>query len=260
MLRGIINFAFGNFVNPLFGSSIQLNPLNTVLYSAILAGSAVLIASRIRKSGFSLERKFFLSSTPLLVLIGFILGISATTTELMTLKSPYRFILAGFLAGGILAASLEISKRDLADLHTVLFGLPIPGILLLLIISTPKTQILLSLGSIVTSWSVIGYLMLRSAPPELIKIQFLYPIFAHYLDASTSFIAIYEGAREKMFLGRALVDVFGPGGIFVLKTIIIVPLTYYIFRNLEGEERTYSLYLITALGVVLSARNFLGLS
>jgi uncharacterized membrane protein len=258
MLRGIINFAVENFVSPLFGSSVQLNPLNTVIYSGVIAGAAVLLISRIKESGFNLKRKFFLSSTPLLILTGFTLGMSNTSTELLIFEAPYSFILAGFLAAGILAVSLEIYRRDLAELHTVLFTLPLPGILLFLLVSTPATETLLALVSLVTFWSLTGYVIMRVTASDLMKVEFVYPVFAHYLDASTSYIAISEGAREKMFLGRIFVDVIGPGGIFVLKTLIIVPLTYYIFRNFEGEERIYPLYLITALGVVLSTRNFIG--
>ncbi|MFB6215622.1 MAG: DUF63 family protein, partial [Candidatus Aenigmatarchaeota archaeon] len=93
---------------------------------------------------------------------------------------------------------------------------------------------------------------------EFMEMEFVFPLFAHYLDASTSYIAISQGAREKMFLGRFFVNNFGPGGIFVLKTLVIVPLTYYIFRSVEGEERIYLLYFVSALGLVLSARNFVG--
>jgi uncharacterized membrane protein len=258
MLRGIINFIQENFVLTLFGNSIQLDLLNTVLYSVILAGLAVLLTSRMKRSDFSLERKFFLSSTPLLILIGFILGISNTSNELLLFESPYSFILAGFLAAGILSVSIEISKRDLAELHTTLFTLPLPGILLFLLVSTPETETSVTLISLVCLWSLIGYAILRVTASDLTDLEFVYPVFAHYLDASTSYIAISEGASEKMFLGRIFVDAFGPGGIFALKTLIIVPLTYYIFRNFEGEERIYPLYLITALGVVLATRNFIG--
>jgi uncharacterized membrane protein len=257
MLRGIINFILENFVHPLFGNSVQLNPLNTVLYSAMLAGIAVIIVSKIKESGFSVDRRFFLSSTPLMVLTGFILGLSSTSASLWILKSPYSFIMAGSIAAAILATSFEISKRDIANLHSIVFILPLPGILLLFLISTPKAPALLTLASIVSVWNLVGYAVLRTLTSELMKIEFVYPIFAHYLDASTSFIAISSGAREKMYLGSFFVEQFGSGGIFVLKTLVIVPLTYYIFRNVDGEEKIYLLYLITALGIVLSARNLL---
>jgi uncharacterized membrane protein len=257
MLRGIINFIQENFVLPLFGNSIQLNPLNTVFYSALLAGTAVLLISRIRESDFSINRKFFISSTPILILTGFIIGFS-TASDLALLESPYSFLIAGLTAGLIITASIELPKRNLVEFHRVLFSLPLPGILLFLLVSTPKMGEMLTLSSIVVIWSLAGYTALKLSPPEFMKIEFVYPLFTHYLDASTSFIAINGGAREKMFIGRVFVDSFGPGGIFVLKSLIIVPLVYYIFQEIDGEERLYLLYFIGALGLVLSAGNVLG--
>lgn len=260
MLRGIINFALEKLVHPIFGNSLQLNPLNVVLYSAILAGVAIMLISRIEKSDFSMDKKFFLSSTPLLVLTGFLLGLSNTAQEFLILETPYRFFLIGVVAAVVLAASLELSRRGIAGFHGVLSILPLPGILILTLLTTPGFWNSLILSAVVLTWSSIGYMLLDGFLPELKRLEFVYPVFSHYLDASTSFVALSSGAREKMFLGRFFVELFGPSGIFVLKTLIIVPLTYYIFRRFEGEERLYLLYFITALGMVLSARNFFGLS
>lgn len=261
MLRGIINFALEKLYHPLFGSSIHLNPLNTLLYSALLVLSTMLLISWINESDFSIDRNFFLSSTPLMVLIGSLLGLSSSgSTGLMAFRSPYIYFLATLSAASIVATSLELEKRDIFSLNSSIFSLSLAGVVVITAISMPDLRNFIELVLIAFSWSIPGYILLSRLAPELSKLEFFYPIFAHYLDATTTFVSVGSGLREKMFVGKYFINIFGPAGIFVLKTLVILPLVYYLFKNLEGDEKLYYLYFITALGVVISSRNLFLLS
>jgi uncharacterized membrane protein len=50
---------------------------------------------------------------------------------------------------------------------------------------------------------------------------------------------------------------FGPEGMFLMKTLIIIPAVYYINREIEGEEKNYYLFLVALLGLALGTRNIL---
>ncbi|MFQ3275124.1 MAG: putative membrane protein, partial [Candidatus Nanohaloarchaea archaeon] len=63
---------------------------------------------------------------------------------------------------------------------------------------------------------------------------------------------------EKHVLARLFIDIFGSlGGMFLMKTIIIVPAVYYIIQNVDGDEKMYYLFLISVLGFAIGTRNIL---
>lgn len=257
MSRGIINFVSENLLQPLLGNSISLNPINTLIYSAFIAVLATFLISRIRNSDFEITERFFITSTPLMILTGLISGTNLGNNTIP--NSPiYSILIATTIASAIFYISLELDKRGYIDFNKTLILIPALGTLVL-IFHLRLSHEMVELLKLVALWSSAGYLFLRFQSRGFFKVEFAYPIFAHFLDASTTFLAINSGAREKVFLGRFFIEIFGPIGIFILKTVVIIPLTYYLFAKSEAKENLYYLYFITVLGMVLSARNFAGL-
>ncbi|MFB6215621.1 MAG: hypothetical protein ABEJ72_01430, partial [Candidatus Aenigmatarchaeota archaeon] len=68
---------------------------------------------------------------------------------------------AGITGVTIFIVSIELSRRNLANFHRVLFFLPVPGIALSLLVSTPEVSSVLALSSIVAFWSIAGYIVLK---------------------------------------------------------------------------------------------------
>ncbi|PSH02212.1 MAG: hypothetical protein BRC26_01710, partial [Nanohaloarchaea archaeon QH_8_44_6] len=63
---------------------------------------------------------------------------------------------------------------------------------------------------------------------------------------------------EKHVLARFFIDTFGSlKGMFLMKTLVIVPAVYYILKNVEGDEKMYYLFLISVLGIAIATRNLL---
>lgn len=90
-----------------------------------------------------------------------------------------------------------------------------------------------------------------------IPLTLLFPIAGHLLDASTTFSATSLGSSEKHWFASKFIETLGPFGIFVFKAVTIIPISVYLYRNLEGDERTYFLYVIGVIGVALAFRNIL---
>jgi uncharacterized membrane protein len=87
------------------------------------------------------------------------------------------------------------------------------------------------------------------------NLLYLFPVFTHLLDASSTFIALQEGLVESQFLAQKFLSALGPLGIFVMKFSIIVPISLYLNNRVERKYYREVLFLIGLYGLVLGFRN-----
>lgn len=89
---------------------------------------------------------------------------------------------------------------------------------------------------------------------------YLFPILSHFFDAASTVKALENGLNESQPLARAFIEAFGPNGIFVMKALVFIPMSYYISKEVEGEISRDLLYMIGIYGLILGLRNLFLLS
>lgn len=78
-------------------------------------------------------------------------------------------------------------------------------------------------------------------------------LFSHFLDASSTRIALRKGLRESRVLANLFLEIFGVYGIFLMKALIFIPITYYILEKNYAKEL---IFLLSIYGLVLGLRNY----
>ena len=260
MLDPVKNFLFEKFWLPILDESVYYNPYNTAVY-AILFGLLIIYVVRpaIKKIDIEVDKNFVLGFTPFIVFGGALRtlkDIDAVNT--IFLETPFIYLLLFGTGLSLLYTSKKLEQRTEVSYHRILAA---SGVILT-VLTLPLFQIrqplamILFLG-ITTLWITVGYLSLRYVKPEFMRWDFTLPVSAHYLDATSTLTALQFGADEKHVLGRIFIDIFGNGGMFILKSLVIIPVVVYIVRNFEGEEKTFYIFIITLLGLGIATRNIL---
>lgn len=85
----------------------------------------------------------------------------------------------------------------------------------------------------------------------------LFPVWAHFVDASSTVIALENSLTESRILASFFIDVFGPYGIFLMKSMVIIPITFFAVENLEEKYSLLAVYIVTSMGLILGVRNIL---
>lgn len=260
MIEHVKNFLFTKFWLPIIDESVYYNPYNTVVL-AILFGLIILyvIKPLIDRMDIKVDKNFVLGFSPFIVFGGLLRTLKdVDAINSILLETP--FIYLNLFAAGLilLYLSKNLEKRLEIKYHKFLMA---SGALLSLVI-LPFFQVkeplaLLLFTGMVFLWSVPGYLFLKYKKKEFFTWEFILPVAAHYLDATSTFVALEFGADEKHVLGRIFIEIFGSAGMFILKSLVIIPVVAYIIRNFEGEEKMFYIFVITLLGLGIATRNII---
>lgn len=259
MFPDVKNFILEKFWLPLLQEAPAYNIYNTAFYALIFAAVTVyIIRPTIEKLDIEIDRKFFTALTPWIVLTGALSALNQLGRETIFLEAPILFagltttLMITMYAGKKLEASKNIGY-DKTLLTTGLIFLAGSTFLY----SLENFQAL-NLSIIITLlWLVPGLSALKVFRPDLISFSFAMPVGAHFLDATSTFVALRFGASEQHLVARYFIEIFGPGGVFLLKTIAVIPIVLIIDIELEEDEKMFYLFVITALGLGIASRNFL---
>lgn len=101
---------------------------------------------------------------------------------------------------------------------------------------------------------IIELTLVKLLKDELFEWRFLAPTLLHFLDASTTVVALKSGAQELNILVNLSNQVLGVYSIFAVKTIFIVPITVYLIRE-ETEYRDLALIVIALMGLAIGTSN-----
>ncbi|MFT4892267.1 MAG: putative membrane protein [Candidatus Nanohaloarchaea archaeon] len=256
------SFLLEKFWTPIVNESVFYNPFNTAVYSAVFALAAAYIGyPTIKKLNIDLDREFFIGVAPFVFLGGSIRSLKDINAfDTILLETPFiYFLMFGLVVGAIIFSKKVGEKTDLKYYQT----LSSVGLILLLgslsFYSINNFSGFIMILTVMGLTSIAGYSILKLVRPELLKPQFYIPVFSHYFDAGVTGVALmFPGTAEKHVLARFFIDIFGSlSGMFIMKTLIIVPAVYYIIRNVEGDEKMYYLFLISVLGFAIGTRNIL---
>lgn len=269
LFPGIKSFLVEKFWLPLTDESVYYNPFNTVVYAIGFAAAAVYIGRpMLERFDIEVDRGFALGLAPFIFLGGAVRVLEdKALVNTMLLKTPFIYALMFGLVAAILAASKLMESRFEVPYYRTLSvsGLFILSPLLVFYMTRLNplaTEAFLMAGAIEGALVLVIHFGLKQFRPELATPAFEIPVMAHYWDAATSFTALTlsSAAAEEHVLAGFFIDQIGPSGIFLAKTMVIVPAVYLVYDGFDGEERNYYLLLVGLLGLALGTRNILSLT
>ena len=212
---------------------------STSLYLiALIALSFYLSQQLLDRTGFKLGKNFLISTTfyafPLAALSAFLpLQIGATAGVLIMFLSI------------ILCKKLD--QQGIVDKSKSYL---VTGIFLALMV-LPFLNFDASLISLAGFAPFLALALLLSKSMEG---NILYAFLGQYFDGITSYFILSSNGSEINVLGSLFVEVFGPSGILVMKTVLVAPATYYIFLN-TSEKKTFYMFLIGFIGLAVGLAN-----
>lgn len=262
LFRGVKSFLVEKFWLPITDESVYYNPFNTAVYSVLFAAAAAYIGfPALKKLEIELDREFFTGIAPFVFLGGSVRSLKdVDALNTILLETPFIYLLMFSIIIVSIIASRKAAEVTGQAYHRFLLG---TGSLLLLatlpFYSINNTQGFLMILGTTLSWMLLLYGALKAFKPELLEPDFYLPVAAHYMDASVTSVALlFPGTAEKHVLARFFIDLLGPfGGMFLMKSLVIVPAVYYIRKDGEGEKKRYYLFLVAVLGFAIATRNML---
>lgn len=259
VFSGVKRFLLENFWYPAQGEAAGYNIFNTSVYAMLFAlGAAYIGYPLLKRLDIGLDREFFLSITPYIFLGSTIRVLEdLRIVDSFLLVTPFIYVWMFLFTVSLLAVSRYLYGEDYFRPFGTTGLMALLPVLLLYDITAWMP--LVQTAGLFLAASVTLYLVTKKFRPRLANYSFLVPIAAHYWDASTSVVALSYGATEKHVLAQFFIDNLGPSGMFVMKTLIIIPATYYIVEETEGERKRYYLFLVALLGIALGTRNILSL-
>jgi uncharacterized membrane protein len=262
MLSGVKSFLVEKFWTPIVNESVYYNPFNTTVYALLFGFAALYVVYPVsKKLGVNFNREFFIGITPYIFLVGALRSLKdVNTVNTILLETPFIYFVMFFFTVIALFGSKKFAEIQKLKYHKVFFGLG--GIALLFALSLydfSNYGVLVYFAAIMMGWIIPFSLILKLFKKKLASYSFTVPIAAHYFDASTTVTSLAYGGAEKHVLAQFFINNFGPLGMFIMKTIVIIPIVYYINQNIDGEERNYYLFLIALLGLALGTRNLTSL-
>jgi len=234
------------------------SPQITLFLGVLLVMGTWLVYNYFKKLKLDIDKKFLISVIPWIVLIAIVRvlvdanvypDIFITTTPGIAL-----FFLAIMLPLFYITKKLE-EKTGFEYWKSMIFFS-----MLLIIMHLPYLKIRNPEGGlmILGTWSIILTIMyffskLIKKIPELP----FWAIATHFLDASATFVSIqFFGYGEKHFLPELLINMTGPWIMFVLKTIVIIPVLYIIWKYSEDKTlRNFLTIVVLVLGLAPGIRD-----
>ncbi len=261
MFSEVKNFILEAFYIPLLPGTEPYNVYNTLLYALAFAGITVyLLIPALEKLELEKDINFYLSFTPWIMAAGAVSAIHELQIIDTALFSSPLIGLGLIVSLIVLLRALEKTSVEsrINPLKLIMLSGFTVFIPLLLLFDFQNLEALGPLVSLTVIWAIPGILILRMLKPELLTWGFISPIAAHYLDATSTVVALSLGGTEQQLVAARLIDVLGPYAIFILKTVVIIPVVYLIELKINDEkEKLFYFFIIAALGLGITVRNVL---
>ncbi len=263
MLAGIKRFLYEYYWLPIIDESVYYNPVNTITYALLFAALTIyFIPWFFEKLDLEFDRDLVTALTPYIFLGGVTRSLKdGGYVDTILLETPIIYILLIGFALSMLTVGKKI-EENFEDLrYSYITGAAAVMVIFLeLFLMNYSTLSGLSWFTIITTLSLgIVYAILKAIKSEMNRTTDLIPIYAHFWDASSTFVVLNYGGAEKHVLADYFIQLMGPKGMFIMKGLVIFPAVLYINKEFEGEERNYYLFLIALLGFALGTRNILSL-
>lgn len=188
------------------------------------------------RRNIELDRRLFAATTL------YALPVAALAATLGALKGG----LAGIL---FMAASLELSGRaHNFDRLSVYGTIGVIAAIISLLFANPNLLL-------TTSAVILPFAGAATVLASRFNTTLLFAVVGQYFDAASSFAVLSRGGSELHVLGGWFVEQFGPQGIFVLKTLVVLPAVLYLYSEAEPDRKTYYMFLIGFLGLTIGLSN-----
>lgn len=262
MVYGVKSFLLEKFWTPIVNESVYYNPFNTTVYALLFGLAALYLVYPVSKRiGIKFDREFFLGITPYIFLGGLARSLKdVNVVNTILLETPFIYFLMFFFTLAALLLSRRLGEYLGFDYHKLFGGIGLTILLVVLSLYSISNFIALAyFFGLMALWLIPLYSGLKFLKPEFLSYSFFVPVGAHYYDASTTVVSMLFGGAEKHVVAQYFTSIFGLSGMFIMKTLVIVPIVYYINENIEGEEKNYYLFLIALLGIAIGTRNLISL-
>ncbi len=257
------NFIDTYYVRPIIEGT-GYNPVNTVTYALILLAALFLILKVFRKMELDLDRTLWINLVPWVVLGGVMRALEdkAVFSFLGTMRYLFVTPLIYLTLFAVVFASLLILKKlKKSNNHLGYLGLIILAFSLLPVALKAERVIalaiilLISFGVFFSTWALL-FKFKRKVFSEFMNCS---PIFAHILDASSTFVAIsvVGGYVEQHIVPRLIMENLHPAFFILFKVILVSLAIYFVDREVEGNWSWMLKFAILVVGLGPGVRNSL---
>jgi uncharacterized membrane protein len=272
------------FIDPVLANG-WFNPVNTIVYSAILVVAVVLVYKLLGRMKVGIDNRFWIAITPFIIWAGAtrVLHDAAFAGKLSPwlnafysmdiFPTPGSYFITFTLALAVLVASLVVQRwGGIAYWKTMAF---VGGLLTLIqLVMIPVYSLLplwviggitLLWGGIFFSWRPLfrklGWGPLSDYYHVLLTRENLAILWAHFLDATATIVALaLFGYLEQHVVPRAMFPFLGPYAMYVLKILVVPPALWAIDRYAEDEQfRKFLKIVVFILGLAPGVRNLIRL-
>lgn len=263
MFPQIKNFLLTYFWIPVIRENVHYNIPNTLVYSLLFAVLAIYIGYRIVEMlDLELDWKFCLGLSPYVVFAAALRSaedIGAISSYFFTTPFIFLFLVPFVLILLYLGKFLELKYDIPYYKFWFLTGLISSGFVISFHDFGNPIGFLMVLG-VAAAWFLPLFYLKKKKLFELNRMEVFLPLSAHLWDASVTFVATkFFPFVEVHVLGSFLIEKFGSIAMFPMKIIFIVPMTYYVWKEVEYPMRNYVLILIAIFGFGTGTRDFITL-
>ncbi len=273
-----------HFIDPVLANG-WFNPVNTLVYSAILIAAVFLVYRLLGRMGVSIDNRFVWAVVPFIFWASStrVLHDAAFSDRLPPVlnafysspifPTPGSYLITFTLALTVLVLSLGIQR-----LWGIAYWKSMPAagwalvLLNLAIIPWASPFPLLLIGGLTLLWTGIFFswrpLLARIPIPALsdyyhilLSRENLLILGAHFLDATATVVALaHFGYVEQHVVPRLMFPYLGPYAMFLLKGVVVLPALWAIDRYAEDPQMKRFLKLVVLiLGLAPGLRNMLRL-
>ncbi|MFT4868482.1 MAG: putative membrane protein [Colwellia polaris] len=262
MLGWIKSFLYKYYWLPIIDESVYYNPVNTITYALLFGVIAVyFLPWFIDRLNLKFDKELTVALTPYIFLSGAVRSLKdGAYLDTILLETPIIYIVMIGFTLTTLFISRKIEERIKYSYSNITALTGISSLIVILSLFDYTLLEGLSWFLITASMSLAAiYGILRLLGADITSITSVGPIFAHFWDASSTYVVLSYGGVEKHVLADLFIELLGPKGIFLMKGLVIFPAVLYINKEFEEEERNYYLFIIAMLGFALGTRNILSL-
>jgi len=261
------------------------NPVNTVVYAIILIAAVFIVFKLLRRMSVKIDKYFFYAIVPFIFWAtstrvlhdAAVAGILSPELNaffgMLIFPTPGSYIITFLLALTSLLIGLIFQRYAKFAYWKVMFVIGVVlSVINFALIPFPNPLAaagILGLTLLITFiYTTAGRFLTRIDHPLIKEIKTIFSkenigiLSVHLLDASATFVSIaYFGYLEQHFLPRSLFPLFGPGIMFVLKLMVVIPALWLIDRYADDPEfRTLLKIVVLILGLAPGLRDTIRLA
>lgn len=269
------------FLDPILGNG-WFNPVNTLVYGIILVMAVYLVFRLLKRMGIRMDGRFLYALLPFIfwgsstrvlhdaAFAGVLTGPLGDFYNLPVFPTPGSYIITFSLALLALFVSLIVQRFSGFPYWKVMLaaGIALSAVNVILI---PFAN-LFPLGIILAVTSLwfllfhyLGLLSKRTGNKTLEGIfskENVGLLSAHMLDATATWTAMtFFGYLEQHVVPNMVIPILGPGAMFLLKLVVMIPVLYLVDQYTEeGDFRNFLKIVILILGLAPGLRNTIRLA